>query len=76
MPHVSVNVGEHAMPTPWSLRESVEISRGISPKTAYISSGQNSMVMLTNVAEIRTSEQGLVTILANEFSRHRQLISV
>lgn len=72
MPHISVDVGKDAMPTPWSLRASAQIPRLVAREAIYTSTGQNSKAMSTIVVETRMSEQGLVVSPVSGFSKHHQ----
>lgn len=75
MPHISVDVGKDAMPTPWSLRALVNISGLRNRDATYPSTGQNSVAVLTIVVEIKMLEQGLEASLGNELSKHHQQIA-
>ena len=75
MPHISIDVGKDAMPTPWGLRASVEIVRLLTRKATYPSTDQNLVAMLTIAVETRMLEQGLVASLVNKVLRHHQRIS-
>ncbi len=74
MPHVSVDIGEDAMPTPWSFRASTEDLRLEAREATYTSIGRNLKAMLTIVVETKMSERGLVVSPVNEVSRHHQQI--
>ena len=74
MPHISIDVGKDAMPTPRGLRLSVEIVRLLTRKATYPSADQNLTAMLTIAAETRMLEQDLVASLVNKVSRHHQRI--
>ena len=74
MPHISIDVGENAMPTPRGLRMSVEIVRLLTRKGTYPSTDQNLTAMSTIAVETRMLEQDLVASQVNEVSRHHQQI--
>ena len=74
MPHISIDVGKDAMPTPRGLRASVEIVRLLTRKATYPSTDQNLTAMLTIAVETRMLEQDLVASLVSKVSRHHQRI--